>query len=64
MDRQVSIRDEKDQPIGELLKASETDILKYLNKGLKVIDKQTGEVITEAMITGTIGVPDGDMIME
>lgn len=64
MSRPISIRDDKDQPIGELLTASDTDILKYLAKGLKVIDKQTGEVITESMITATLGVSDGEMILE
>lgn len=63
MDRAISIRDDKNQPIGELLTASDTDILKYLAKGLKVIDKQTGELITESMITGELGVSDGEMIM-
>ena len=43
--------------------ASDTDILTYLNKGLKVIDQKTGEEYTQESVTDTIGVSDGDIIL-
>lgn len=52
-----------DQCIGKLMTASDTDILTYLNKGLKVIDQKTGEEYTQESVTDTIGVSDGDIIL-
>jgi hypothetical protein len=64
MNRAILIKDQNDQLVGELMAASETDILKYLAKGLKVIDKRTTECIQEADVVGTLGVSDGSIIME
>jgi hypothetical protein len=64
MSRSIKIVDNNQQLIGESMTASDTDILQYLAKGLKVIDKKTGDVITESDITSTMGVSDGELIME
>ena len=64
MGRSVKITDQDDQLIGELMTASDTEILQYLAKGLKVFDTKSGSVITESDVTSTIGVADGEMIME
>lgn len=62
--RSIQIFDTNQNPIGELMTASDTDILKYIAKGLVVVDKRSGEVITESMVTSTMGVSDGEIIME
>lgn len=41
------------------MKASTSDVLKFLSKGLKVIDKSTGVELTEDIINQSIGVSDG-----
>ena len=53
-----------DQPIGELMTASNQDILAYLEKGLRVVDQQSGEEYTKESVTSTIGVSDGEIILE
>ena len=45
--------------IGELMTASASDLLKYLHKGLTVIEESTGMQITEDMLNGSLGVSDG-----
>ena len=64
MSRLIKIVDNNQQLIGESMTATNTDILQYLAKGLTVIDKKTGDVITESDITSTMGVSDGELIME
>lgn len=64
MSRSIKIVDNNQQLIGESMTATNTDILQYLAKGLTVIDKKTGDVITESDITSTMGVSDGELIME
>lgn len=64
MSRSIRIMDDNQQLIGELMTASNTDILAYLAKGLKVYDKKTGETITEEAVTEQLGVSDGGIIME
>lgn len=64
MTRSIKILDTDQKPIGELMTASDTDILKYLAKGLIVVDKKTGTLITESDVTNSIGVSDGEIIME
>lgn len=64
MSRSIKIVDNNQQLIGESMTATNTDILQYLTKGLTVIDKKTGDVITESDITSTMGVSDGELIME
>jgi len=55
----IQILDGNNKSIGELMTASPSDILKYINKGFKVIDKSTGSELTESFINSTIGVSDG-----
>lgn len=64
MSRSIKIVDNNQQLIGESITATNTDILQYLAKGLIVIDKKTGDVITESDVTSTMGVSDGELIME
>ena len=64
MSRSIKIVDNNQQLIRESMTATNTDILQYLAKGLTVIDKKTGDVITESDITSTMGVSDGELIME
>lgn len=64
MSREVRIYDGNQQLIGELMTASNTDILKYLAKGLVVVDQKTGNVITESEMTNELGMSDGSVVME
>lgn len=59
MSYSIQIFDTKNNKIGELMKASASDVLKFLSKGLKVIDKSTGVELTEDIINQSIGVSDG-----
>jgi hypothetical protein len=64
MARSIVIKDSSGQDIGDLMTASNTDILTYLGKGLQVFDKKSGEQILEADVTAAMGVSDGEIIME
>ena len=55
----LQILDRINDPIGELMTATPNEILKYINKGFKVIEKSSGIQITEDMVNSTIGVSDG-----
>ena len=46
------------KPVGELMTASSTDILSLLNKGMMVIDQNTGQSITEEQVCSVIGVSE------
>lgn len=59
MTHAVKIMDSNNKPIGELMTASDTDILKYLQKGFVVIDTKTGAYLTEESITTELGMSDG-----
>lgn len=59
MTHAVKIMDSNNKPIGELMTASDTDILKYLQKGFVVIDTKTGAYLTEESITAELGMSDG-----
>lgn len=59
MTHAVKIMDSNNKPIGELMTASDTDILKYLQKGFVVIDTKTGAYLTEESITNELGMSDG-----
>lgn len=63
MEHSIKILDQQGQPIGELMKASETEILAYLAKGFVVKDRKTGAIITESDVSCGLGVSDGEMIM-
>ncbi len=59
MTHSVKIMDTNNKLIGKLMTASDTDILKYLEKGFVVIDTKTGAYLTEEDVTSEIGVSDG-----
>lgn len=59
MTHSVKIMDTNNKLIGKLMTASDTDILKYLEKGFVVIDTKTGAYLTEEDVTSKIGVSDG-----
>lgn len=63
MEHSIRILDKSGQQIGELIKATDTEILQYIAKGFVVTDRKTGAVITEADISGSLGISDGEMIM-
>lgn len=54
----IVIFDQKGKQISEMLTATPTQILKFLNKGFKVVDRATGQDLTVAVITSMIGVSD------
>ena len=39
--------------------ATQTEILQFINKGFKVIDRMTGQELTETSMSSVIGVSDG-----
>ena len=55
----LQIFDKNNDQIGELMTATPNDVLKYINKGFKVIEKSSGMQLTEDMVTSTMGVSDG-----
>lgn len=55
----IKIVDDKGKLIGELMTATPNDILKFINKGLHVINQATNTEITAQEITSVIGVSDG-----
>ena len=51
MGYQIKIKDSSDKIIGEMMSADNSDILKFINKGMKVIDVQTNkEFVKEELI--------------
>ena len=55
----ITILDQSGKKIGELMTATQTDILQFINKGFTVVDMATGTNITAESMTSTIGVSDG-----
>jgi hypothetical protein len=55
----IEIFDQNNKKIGELPTATSSEILQFINKGFIVIDRMTGNRMTESSITSTIGVSDG-----
>lgn len=55
----INILDQQGKKIGELMTATQTEIMQLINKGFTVIDRTTSQPITEASMTSTIGVSDG-----
>lgn len=55
----IEIVDKQGMQIGELMTATPSEILQFINKGFDVIDKATGMKMSEEMLTSTIGVSDG-----
>ena len=61
MGYQIKIKDKDDQIIGEMMSAENSEIIKLLNKGLKVIDVQTNEEFDKESLIMESGVSDGFM---
>lgn len=55
----IEILDQNNKKIGELPTASSSEVLKFINKGFIVIDRMTGQQLTESNVTSSIGVSDG-----
>lgn len=55
----IRIFDNKHQKIGELMDATQADILKFITKGFIVVDIETGETMNPAPDVSTLGVSDG-----
>ena len=64
MPRPIKILDANKQLIGELMTASDFDIIQYIAKGLTVIDTRSGDVITESDIVEQIGSSDCSIIID
>ena len=64
MPRNVKLLDSNNKIIGQLMEASDTEILQCIAKGMIVVDTKTQEVITESDVKSSMGVSDGEMIME
>lgn len=57
----IQILDNDHKLIGELMTASDTDIMKFINKGFNVVDKITNQQIVLESVNQTVGVSDGVM---
>lgn len=55
----IKIKDISGTVIGERMDASVSDILCYISKNLRIFDLCTGQEITEASLSATVGVSDG-----
>ena len=55
----IKILDSNGSLIGKLVAATSEDVIKFINKGLIVIDIATNEQITMEKVTSKIGVSDG-----
>lgn len=59
MSYDIRILDKQDKQIGELMTASPSDILKFIDKGFKVFDITTKTELTADIVNSSIGVSDG-----
>lgn len=59
MGYQIKITDSSNQMIGEMMTADKSDILKFLNKGMKVFDVQTNKEFNKEEIIMECGISDG-----
>ena len=59
----VKIIDINGTPIGQRMNASPEDVLKFSEKGFRVIDMQSEAEITADMVTARMGVSDGAMVI-
>lgn len=59
MGYQIKIKDSNDEIIGEMMTAENCDIIKLLDKGLKVINVQTNEEFNKDTLIQESGISDG-----
>ena len=54
----ITILDQSGKKIGELMTATQTEIMQFINKGFTVVDRSTGASITMDSLSSTIGVSE------
>ena len=54
----ITILDQSGKKIGELMTATQTEIMQFINKGFTVVDRSTGSSITMDSLSSTIGVSE------
>ena len=54
----ITILDRNGKKIGELMTATQSDIMKLINKGFTVVDNSTGMNMTSELMSSTIGVSE------
>ena len=54
----ITILDRNGKKIGELMTATQSDIIKFINKGFTVVDNSTGMNMTSELMSSTIGVSE------
>lgn len=54
----ITILDQSGKKIGELMTATQTEIMQFINKGFTVVDRSTGSNITIDSLSSTIGVSE------
>ena len=59
----IIVLDNQGKKFGELMAASQTEILQLINKGFTVIDRTTNQRITQEAMVDTIGVSDGCIML-
>lgn len=55
----IEILDKSGKKIGELPTASPTEILQFINKGFVVMDRMSGQQLTENQMSSIIGISEG-----
>ena len=59
----IIILDSHGKKFGELMNASRTDIMAYINKGFNIIDRATNQQLTMESVADTLGVSDGCIML-
>ena len=54
----ITILDRNGKKIGELMTATQSDIMQFINKGFTVVDNSTGMNMTSELMSSTIGVSE------
>lgn len=55
----INILDKDHKKIGQLMTATDIEIIKFINKGFFVEDMRSGQELTEPMMMSRVGVSDG-----
>lgn len=55
----INILDKDHKKIGQLMTATDIEIIKFINKGFFVEDMRSGQELTESMMMSRVGVSDG-----
>lgn len=54
----ITILDRNGKKIGELMTATQAEIMQFINKGFTVVDNSTGMNMTSELMSSTIGVSE------